>query len=377
MANQQTEWLNDYTEDIDPKYEYNPKTNPSLKGDSRAVIEKRLANAIKSKTQRGIDINKALLKNMDEFESSKNKYAESQKQRVKEYLDKQTEYSNISQEVKKKYGFDTSQEDYVKSSPQDILAKRMSKTAREAITKGKGYVLPQDPTNELTCINGVCEVASEAGVNFDKMEGLAGVRKNEKGKYIPQYNVSWTEKDNFKKAGYRRLRSDEQPKEGDFAQYGFEDDKNPNTVDHMEMILEANDKGVTTFNNYKQTKEKTSGAGEEKRAFKKDSKQLDNIADTGYFRLEDEEAKRILAKDSKHNELLKQYNAFHDSEDYVKYQSTKDYLSLNKSNYEDSNKYLSENIPKTRNGGCISCNKSSNSKKLINFGTKSTWLDKY
>jgi hypothetical protein len=386
MISKETSWLDKYDKglprasngiEIDPKYEYNPKTNPSLKGDSRKMIEQRLANARKSNTQRAIDANIAILKNMDDFELSRNHYVEGQRATVKEYTDRQADYTRLQGVARDKYGFDTSQEAYENSSPNAKIGKRAAEIAKASMKSGKGFPLYGDANNDLTCINGVCEASSQAGVDYSGMSGLVGVKKNEKGKDIPRYNVSWTEKDNFKKAGYRRLGKDEKPQEGDFAQYGFDDDNDPNTVNHMEMVTGASDKGVTTFNNYEQTKLKKPDAGVENRNYKKDSNQLENIADTGYFRLEEKTAKDIVEKNPLYTETAGKYKKFKESEEYAKYKDDEKYLSDNKAKYEESNKYLSENIPSKRNGGCISCNQAKNGKKLSNFDKQSTWLDKY
>jgi hypothetical protein len=361
MAQKQSSWLDKYSDGgeiiDDPKYTYDPKSNAKLKGDSREIIEKRLANAVKSKTQRAIEVNTALLKNMDTFEESKGKYIQAQQQYVKDYTTREEGYKKQLLNVKDKYGFDVENEAYENSSPQSKIGKRAVAVAKASMASGKGIPLSQDPNNSLTCINGVCTAASEAGVDYSGLKGLAGVVKNGKGKDIPQYNVSWTEKDNFKKAGYRRLGKDEKPQEGDFAQYGFEDDKNPNTVDHMEMVTEASDTGVTTFNNYDQTKLKTPNAGVEHRKYKKDSTQLEDIADTGYFRLDDATAKSIVDKDPQYKDSADKYKKFKESEDYTKYKTEQEFLNTNKAKYEESNKYLSDNIPKARNGACIDCNK--------------------
>ena len=112
--------------------------------------------------------------------------------------------SSIPTQAAEKYGYAPGELENV--SPWQFLSKDAVSKALYAINANKGFPLPQDPTNEMTCANGVCTIESMIGVDFSPLKGKKGVYYDpETGYTIPQYNPTWLENENYKKVGYRKL----------------------------------------------------------------------------------------------------------------------------------------------------------------------------
>lgn len=171
--------------------------------------------------------------------------------------------SNLPTEAAKKYGYTPGELDNFKAW--DFLSKDAVSKAYYAINANKGFPLPQDPTNEMTCANGVCTLESMIGVDFSPLKGKKGVYYDPKTGYtIPQYNPTWLENENYKKVGYRKLDNlNELPQPGDIVQYS-----NQGVPGHMELVLENLPNGIVVYNNYSQTNDYKPGEGKEVRGFK-------------------------------------------------------------------------------------------------------------
>lgn len=170
--------------------------------------------------------------------------------KIKAFMAKADEFNKLSDKFKQSTGADLS---FV-SDPRDLISQKMVTDAKGRIKKGKEGGIPVygDPTNQNTCAAGVCTIAADAGVSFDKMRGslMTGLATDSKGRKIPQYNPLFSAQ--LDKSGYYELKPEEKPMPGDLVQYfeakGDMGELNPY---HMEFITD--DKGggsYGTFNNY-------------------------------------------------------------------------------------------------------------------------------
>ena len=260
------------------------------------------------------------------------------------YNTKKTEADEYVAKMSKKYGY-TPGED---TSAHRAIVNKMINEANEAINTGIGYPLPNNPESEMTCINGICTIASNAGVDFSPLKGLTGVQKDSEGRYIPQFNPTFVQNDNYKKAGFRKLNPDEQPEAGDLAQYG--DD---GRLHHMELVLERTPQGMVTFNNYQQTKESKPGAGKADRPFKKGSNQASQFATTDYYRLDPTIEEKIESKDPEYLKKIEGKKKFESSDEAKAYKDYENYLKSNEETYNQYKSYL-DKLPKKQNGGEMS-----------------------
>ena len=260
------------------------------------------------------------------------------------YNTKKTEADEYVAKMSKKYGY-TPGED---TSAHRAIVNKMINEANEAINTGIGYPLPNNPASEMTCINGICTIASNAGVDFSPLKGLTGVQKDSEGRYIPQFNPTFVQNDNYKKAGFRKLNPDEQPEAGDLAQYG--DD---GRLHHMELVLERTPQGMVTFNNYQQTKESKPGAGKADRPFKKGSNQASQFATTDYYRLDPTIEEKIESKDPEYLKKIEGKKKFESSDEAKAYKDYENYLKSNEETYNQYKSYL-DKLPKKQNGGEMS-----------------------
>lgn len=336
---------------------YDPEKNPEWKGLDERTASIRLKNATKSNSERAMKTNQEVLDNIAAFNTSKKNYIDQQSSLVDQYALNENSIQNLSEIAKKKYDFDLSQEDFVKMSPKQMVTKVMIDKANAAIASGKGYPLSQDPKNEMTCINGVCTAASEAGVDFSALAGKLGVVKDARGKDIPQYNVTWAKDDNYRRAGFERIPEGETPQPGDFAQYEEKRDDSHMDVEHMELVKKVLPTGYESFNNYNQTNNPVPGSGNSVRTFEGNSKKTKEFPDTYYFRLKDEVAENIVRNDPQYKNVISAYNKFKESDDYKTYAEKKAFLESNKERYQKAKEYLEKNRPKDvtslKSGGVI------------------------
>lgn len=170
-------------------------------------------------------------------------------ERVKSYVEKAKEFTELDNKFSSAYGVDLGPI----NNPSDIVAYKMIKEAKERTQKGKEGGIPVigNPLNQNTCLAGVCTIAANAGVKFNRMVGnlQSGIGTDKQGRKIPQYNPLFTSQ--LDRTGYYELQPGEKPKEGDLVQYFESDDQGELTPYHMEFITE--DKGggkYKTFNNY-------------------------------------------------------------------------------------------------------------------------------
>lgn len=337
---------------------YDPDKNPEWKGLDERTATIRLNNATKSNTQRAIQVNQNILNNIAAFNESKQNYINQQKELVDQYTSGESSIKELATVAKDKYNFDLEKEAFAKLSPREMVSRVMVDRANAAIASGKGYPLSQDPKNEMTCINGVCTAASEAGVDFSPLAGKLGVVKDARGKDIPQYNVTWAKDDNYTKAGFERVPAGQAPQPGDFAQYEDKRDDSHMDVEHMELVKNVLPTGYESFNNYNQTNNPVPGSGNSIRNYEPgESKKIKEFPDTYYFRLKDEVANKIVHTDPQYKNIIDAYDKFKVSDDYKTYAEKKAFLEANKGRYEKAKEYLSKNTPKSvtslKSGGVV------------------------
>jgi hypothetical protein len=286
--------------------------------------------------------------------------------------------SSIPTEAAKKYGYTPGELENL--SAWDFLSKDAVSKAYYAINANKGFPLPQDPTNEMTCINGICTIESMIGVDFSPMKGAKGVYYDKKtGKTIPQYNPTWLENDNYKKVGYRKLDPREFPQPGDLAQYTDE-----GKVHHMELVLDnlSKGQGLVVYNNYSQTNDNKPGEGKELRVFNPGTYQPEEFEKTEYFRLTPEAQQKALSRNPTYLKKLESKKAFESSEDYKKFMETQEYIKANQEKY---NKFNQLNPQDWRNGGKTSAQNGMEMKyyqegldwKPKSISRDGGWLSKY
>jgi hypothetical protein len=232
---------------------------------------------------------------------------------IKNYLNQYNTIEDIRKAASTKYGYNPSQQ----LDPVQFVSNNMVKEANERINTNKGFPLYQDPTNEMTCINGVCSIAADQGVDFSKFprgEGT-GVRQDAQGRWIPQYNPTFSQ--NYEKAGYRILDPNEAPQPGDVSQY-YEGQR----PHHAEIVLSRDDKKINTFNNYQLT---NYGKGLSTREFdpNQDSKyDVKDQSDTKYYRLTPQAAESAAMKNPEYSKLAEGKKKFESSDENKQYQES-------------------------------------------------------
>ena len=281
---------------------------------------------------------------------------------LSQYKNQNEFLSNIPTEASKKYGYTPGELENL--SAWDFLSKDAVAKAYYAINSNQGFTLPQDPTNEMTCANGVCTIENMIGVDFSPLKGAKGVYYDKKtGRTIPQYNPTWLENDNYKKVGYRKLDPREFPQPGDIAQYTDE-----GVTHHMELVLDSlsQGQGLLVYNNYSQTNDNKPGEGKELRVFNPGTYQPQEFEKTEYFRLTPEAQQKALSRNPTYLKKLEAKKAFESSEDYKKFMETQEYIKANQEKY---NKFNQLNPQDWRNGGRTfaqtGINAEKNSKNII------------
>lgn len=170
--------------------------------------------------------------------------------KLRQYMDRAGEYNTLMDKFKQSTGADIN---FI-SDARGMVAQKMVTDAKGRIKKGKAGAIPVygDPLNQNTCAAGVCTIAADAGVSFDKMRGTlqTGLATDDKGRKIPQYNPLFSSQ--LDKSGYYELAPNEKPMPGDLVQY-FEPKGDAGALNpyHLEFITD--DKGggrYGTFNNY-------------------------------------------------------------------------------------------------------------------------------
>jgi hypothetical protein len=204
--------------------------------------------------------------------------------------------NQLSGVAKEKYGFDPND----KASPNEIIARGMVSEANQRIQNKDGIPLWYDVKNENTCINGVCTIAANQGVDFSSLKGRdPNTLKNTKGQYIPVQNASFLA--NLESSGYEPIPAGEFPKSGDFAQY-FKAEGNMGELrpHHAEIVLNSKDAqggvNLETFNNYQLT---NTGEGLSKRSVSKTPQggfTEGGWDDVRFYRLKPEVAEKALQK---------------------------------------------------------------------------------
>ena len=275
-------------------------------------------------------------KKIDEERTGKQKF-------IGDYSSKQKALKELENTFATKYGYIPGEQ--IGGDAHKMLVKKMIDEANQAIESGIGYNLFQDPKSEMTCINGVCTIAANAGVDFSQMANALGVVRDPEGRYIPQSNIGWAQNDAYKKAGFRKLAPGELPQEGDFAQYG-----DAGRLHHMELILGASPEGITTFNNYGQTLNPVPGSGREQRNFRKGSLNAEDFETTQYFRLDPKTEEAIVAKSPEYTKKAEAKKKLEASDEYKQYLEYQKFLEGNKGQFEEYQKALQQK----QNGGEMS-----------------------
>ena len=275
-------------------------------------------------------------KKIDEERAGKQKF-------IGDYSSKQKALKELENTFATKYGYTPGEK--IGGDAHKMLVKKMIDEANQAIESGIGYNLFQDPKSEMTCINGVCTIAANAGVDFSQMANALGVVKDPEGRYIPQSNIGWAQNDAYKKAGFRKLAPGELPQEGDFAQYG---DKG--RLHHMELILGTSPEGIITFNNYGQTLNPVPGSGREQRNFRKGTLNAEDFETTQYFRLDPKVEEAIMAKSPEYAKKAEARKKLEASDEYKQYLDYQKFLEGNKGQFEEYQKALQQK----QNGGEMS-----------------------
>lgn len=167
---------------------------------------------------------------------------------MRQFRIKADEFNQINDQFLQRFGVNIGE---VEDS-RGIVSKRMIKDAAARTAKGKDGAIPVygNPTNQNTCAAGVCTVAADAGVSFDKMKGTigSGLATDSKGRKIPQYNPLIMNQ--LDQAGYYEVPKDEAPQDGDMVQYFVKTDAGAMSPSHLEFITGKSKDGYKTFNNY-------------------------------------------------------------------------------------------------------------------------------
>lgn len=252
--------------------------------------------------------------------------------------------SQLSTVAKEKYGFDPND----KATPNEIIARGMVSEANQRIQNREGIPLWYDVKNENTCINGVCTIAANQGVDFSGLKGRdPNALKNPKGQYIPVQNASFLA--NLDASGYEPIPKGEAPKPGDFAQYfKAEGDMKELRPHHAEIVLNAMDNqgavNLETFNNYQLT---NTGSGLSSRSVSKTPEggfTGGGWDDVRFYRLKPEVAEKALTKNPgyiKSQEGKKQYET---SPEFKQLQETQGRLTTADINILGEDKGLYQDI---------------------------------
>lgn len=190
-----------------------------------------------------------------ENEKKQNEAASGIVSQVKSFAGILPEGEKIRSQAKEKFGYEIGSEI---PDPRYVVNKAMAEEARSRIQNKEGIPLWYDKRNANTCINGVCTVASNQGMDFSSMAGRdPNTLKNLQGQYIPVQNKSFLA--NLEFSGYEPIPKGEMPMEGDVAQY-FESTGSLGELvpKHAEIVLKTKAKpngefDIETFNNYQLT----------------------------------------------------------------------------------------------------------------------------
>jgi len=242
--------------------------------------------------------------------------------------------NSIKGEAKKKYGYNPDEV----VDPVQVVTDAMVMEANQRIKDQKGIGLSQDPKNDMTCIAGVCTLAANQGVDFSSMKGMPGVVKDAQGRYIPQYNPTFSSAVN--KTGFEELSKGEKPRKGDIVQYFKAEGSMGQLVPkHMELVTSGalpifgKGENFETFNNYGLYSSNLYNLGSEPgdtpgREVRDLSKRQDGTFSSGgwneikFYRMKPETAEKAVAKtrpdvaakvEAKRN--------FEGSDDFKKFQS--------------------------------------------------------
>lgn len=219
--------------------------------------------------------------------------------KIREFMDKSKGYLSFSEGFKQKYG----------TLPSDItddisyVGAKMTYDAKGRIEKGKKGGIPVygNPLNQNTCAAGVCTVAADAGVNWNKMTGAlnTGLATDSKGRKIPQYNPLIEKQ--IGRAGYEEVPAGEKLRPGDIVQYYSPQEGSSMgelRARHLEFVTgEGNYPDIyTTFNNYGLYNEGKGEAWVKPNPGGKPSEgeNMRESSSTRFYRLKPEEAKRIV-----------------------------------------------------------------------------------
>jgi hypothetical protein len=219
--------------------------------------------------------------------------------KIREFMDKQKGYMSFSEDFKQKYG----------TLPSDItddisyVGAKMAYDAKDRIGKGKQGSIPVygNPLNQNTCAAGVCTVAADAGVSWDKMSGAlnTGLATDSKGRKIPQYNPLIEKQ--IGRAGYEEVPAGEKLRPGDLVQYYTPQEGSTMgelRARHLEFVTEEGNYPdvYKTFNNYGLFNEGKGEAWVKPNPSGKPSEgnNMRESSSTRFYRLKPEEAKRIV-----------------------------------------------------------------------------------
>jgi len=322
------------------------------------------------------------LKMLNTFNVNKEKFKKEASDFINQYKNQNEFLSNFPTEAAKKYGYTPGET----LNPNEFLSKDVVSKAYQAINSNKGFPLPQDPTNEMTCINGICTLESMIGVDFSPLKGKLGVYYDPKTGYtIPQYNPTFVEDNNYAKVGYRKLNPNEAPEAGDLAQY-----TNEGKPRHMELVLgyNPNRQALIVYNNYSQTNDNKPGEGKELRPFEEGTYKPYQFEKTDYFRLTPEAAQKAASVNPGYpkwqQEKMEAKKALESSEDYKKFIEAQNLIKTNKEKYDKYSK-MSEEWWNWRNGGKTSAQNGQEMRfyqegldwKPKNISKDGGWLSKY
>lgn len=272
------------------------------------------------------------LKQQAAEEENLNKDAAGRAQFIKSYADHNNRYSTLVNQLPTKYGGYTYGENL---DPVKYVNNKILTEAKDRQSKGKegGVGLWYDSKDPNVCINGVCQVAQNSGVDFNGMKGLQNVLYDEKNKrYTPVNNDQWAQ--NIERTGYVEVPDNEKPQPGDFVQYSHKSGEHTYDPFHMEIVTGNKDGYYTTFNNYGLYND---GKGES--WFEDNRGKLNpngtpmgnNRAEmTKIYRIKPETAQRAALNDPTYKSKSEGKKAFEGSEDYKSFNDSVKFLLDNK-----------------------------------------------
>jgi len=227
------------------------------------------------------------------------------------------EANRLKQLAATKYGYNIGQAepDYVSEYTKGILSEAGKRAASSDVKQG--IPIYGDVKNENTCINGVCTIAANQGVNFGGMKGFATTSTNEKGQVIPLQNKDFRE--NIDKSGYMEIKP-EDARPGDFMQYTSD-----GVPKHMEILLNKDRQGnIDTFNNYQLTNhpEMTGTSSRTMVKTPEGKTQIGGFDNAYAYRIKPETAKAAYLKlHPEYGTQLEGRGKFESSDDYKAYQT--------------------------------------------------------